>query len=182
MELEIVTKKENPLLDRLELEVLARHIGLPTPQRDEVREQVAAAVKAKKEQVVVDHLDTTFGTGITRGYVKVYKTKDAALAIEQRPIIARNRLETAEMKAEAAEKAAAAEERKAAAEERKAAQEAEMKAAALEQAAKLEEDLAAQEAEEAKAAEEAEKAEKAADEDAPEAKASEEDAAKEGGD
>ena len=175
MELEIVTKKENPLLDRLELEVLARHIGLPTPQRDEVREQVATAVKAKKEQVVVDHLDTTFGTGITRGYVKVYKTKESALAIEQRPIIARNRLETAEMKAEAAEKAAAAEERRAAAEERKAAQEAEMKAAALEQAAKLEAEL---EAEDAKGAEEAEKAK----EEAPKDEAPEDEAAKEGGD
>jgi small subunit ribosomal protein S24e len=148
MELEIVTKKENPLLDRIELEVLARHTGQPTPRRDEVREQVAAAVKAKKDQVVVDHLDTTFGVGLTRGYVKVYKTKQAALAIEQRPIIARNRLETQEMKAEAEEKKAAAEERKVAAEERMAALEEERKAEAKEKAAELEAAVVAIEEEE----------------------------------
>jgi ribosomal protein S24E len=170
MELEIVTKKENPLLERLELEVLARHIGQPTPKRDEVREQVATEVKAKKEQVVVDHLDTTFGTGLTRGYVKVYKSKQAALAIEQRPIIARNRLETAEMKAEAEEKKAAAEEKKAAAEERMAALEEERKAEAQKKAAELEEAVAAAEAEEAP------------EEEAPAEEAPAEEAAKEDGD
>ena len=51
MELEIVSKKDNPLLDRTELEVLAHHTGKPTPTRDEVREQVAAAMKAKKDVV-----------------------------------------------------------------------------------------------------------------------------------
>ena len=93
MELEIVSKKDNPLLDRVELEVLAHHIGEPTPKRDEIREQVAAAVKAKKDQVLVDHMESTFGTGLTRGYVKVYNTKEAALAIEREPIIKRNDLD-----------------------------------------------------------------------------------------
>jgi small subunit ribosomal protein S24e len=92
MELEIVSKKDNPLLDRLELEVSLKHHGEPTPKRTEVRELVAAAVKSKKDQVVVDHLESTFGKGLTRGYVKVYSTKAAALAIEERPIIVRNQL------------------------------------------------------------------------------------------
>jgi len=90
MELEIVSKKDNPLLDRTELEVLAHHIGKPTPTRAEVREYVAAAMKAKKDVVMVDHMDSTFGKGVTRGYVKVYKTKEAAMAIEREPIKKRN--------------------------------------------------------------------------------------------
>ena len=90
MELEIVSKKDNPLLDRTELEVLAHHTGKPTPTRDEVREQVAAAMKAKKDVVLVDHMESTFGKGVTRGYVKVYKTKEAAMAIERGHIKIRN--------------------------------------------------------------------------------------------
>lgn len=93
MELEIVSKKDNPLLDRVELEVLVHHSGEPTPKRSEVREQVAAAVNAKKDQVLVDHMESTFGTGLTRGYVKVYKTKEAAMAIEREPLIKRNNLD-----------------------------------------------------------------------------------------
>jgi len=93
MELEIVSRKDNPLLERTELEVLAHHTGQPTPTRDEVRDQVAAAMKAKKEQVLVDHMESTFGKGLTRGYVKVYKNKQAAEAIEREPIKKRNKME-----------------------------------------------------------------------------------------
>jgi small subunit ribosomal protein S24e len=95
MELEIVSKKENPLLDRTELEVLAHHAGKPTPTRDEMRQQVAAAMKAKKDVVLVDHMESSFGRGLTRGYVKVYKNKEAAKAIERGPIKRRNALEKA---------------------------------------------------------------------------------------
>ena len=90
MELEIVSKKENPLLERTELEVLAHHTGSPTPTRDEMRQQVAAAMKSKKDVVLVDHMESSFGQGLTRGYVKVYKTKEAAMAIEREPIKRRN--------------------------------------------------------------------------------------------
>ncbi len=111
MELEIVSKKDNPLLDRVELEVLAHHAGQPTPKRDEIRDQVAAAMKAKKDQVLVDHMESTFGKGESRGYVKVYKTKEAAQAIEREPILKRNASGTPAKKAEKpvakAEKAAA---------------------------------------------------------------------------
>jgi small subunit ribosomal protein S24e len=90
MELEIVSRKDNPLLDRTELEVLAHHIGKPTPTRAEVRQHVAAAMKAKMDVVLVDHMESTYGMGVTRGYVKVYKTKEAAMAIEREPIKKRN--------------------------------------------------------------------------------------------
>ena len=99
MELEIVSKKDNPLLDRVELEVLAHHAGQPTPKRGEIRDQVAAAMKAKKDQVLVDHMESTFGKGETRGYVKVYKTKEAAQAIEREPILKRNTPGTSTKKA-----------------------------------------------------------------------------------
>jgi ribosomal protein S24E len=126
MELEIVSKKDNLLLDRIELEVLLRHVGEPTPKRDDVRTTVAASQKAEKDRVVVDHLDPTFGMGVTHGYVKVYSTKQAALAVEEEPIIKRNKLAGSEKNAEknAEEKA----EKKAEKAEKLAEREAEVKA------------------------------------------------------
>ena len=109
MDIEIVSKKENPLLDRTELEVVARHEGAPTPKREEVRELVAAALKVKKEAVVVDHINTRFGQGESRSYVKVYSSKQQAMAVEREPILQRNKLVVKEAPEKKAVEPAAAE-------------------------------------------------------------------------
>ncbi len=100
MELEILSKKENKLVDRIELEVVAKHQGAPTPKREEMRDLVAVALKAEKDRVIVDWLDTSYGTGVTKGYVKVYPTKQRALELEERPILVRNKLAAPKPKAE----------------------------------------------------------------------------------
>jgi len=100
MEIEILSKKENRLVDRIELEVVAKHQGAPTPKREELRDLVAVAVKAEKDRVIVDRLETSYGTGVTKGYVKVYPTKQRAIDIEERPILVRNKLAAPKPKAE----------------------------------------------------------------------------------
>jgi len=100
MEIEILSKKENRLIDRIELEVLAKHLGAPTPKREELRDLVAVAVKAEKDRVIVDWFETSYGTGVTKGYVKVYPTKQRALEVEERPILVRNKLAAPKPKAE----------------------------------------------------------------------------------
>ena len=100
MEIEILSKKENRLIDRIELEVVAKHQGAPTPKREELRDLVAVAVKAEKDRVIVDWLETSFGTGVTKGYVKVYPTKQRAIDVEERPILVRNKLAAPKPRAE----------------------------------------------------------------------------------
>jgi small subunit ribosomal protein S24e len=100
MEIEILSKKENRLIDRIELEVVAKHQGAPTPKREELRDLVAVALKADKDRVIVDWLKTSFGTGVTKGYVKVYPTKQRAIDVEERPILVRNKLAAPKPKAE----------------------------------------------------------------------------------
>ena len=100
MDIEILSKKENQLIDRIELEVLAKHLGAATPKREEIRELVASAVRAEKDRVIVDHIETGFGHGMTRAYVKVYPSKKRALEVETRPILVRNRLAEPKPKAE----------------------------------------------------------------------------------
>jgi ribosomal protein S24E len=105
MDIEILSKKENQVIDRIELEVLAKHLGAPTPKREEIRELVAGAVRAEKDRVIVDHLETGFGHGMTRAYVKVYPSKKRALEVETRPILVRNKLAEPKPKAEKAKAA-----------------------------------------------------------------------------
>ncbi len=106
MEIEILSKKENPVVDRIEVQVLAKHSGGPTPKREEIRELVAGAFKVEKDRVVVDHTNSGFGQGETRAYVKVYPSKKRATEVERKPILVRNKLVEAESK-EKKEKAAA---------------------------------------------------------------------------
>ena len=95
MEIEIVSKKENELLDRTEVTFKAVHPKEGTPQREVVREKLASMLKASKDRVIVDAMDSEFGKMETVGYAKVYKTKEAAMKFEREHVLVRNKLKEA---------------------------------------------------------------------------------------
>ncbi|HID73570.1 MAG TPA: hypothetical protein EYP43_00815, partial [Thermoplasmata archaeon] len=68
MEIEIISQRENVLLDRLEVEFRLAHPKERTPKRSVVRGQIAEALGVPKGQVIVDHMKTEFGISRTRGY------------------------------------------------------------------------------------------------------------------
>jgi len=92
MEIEIIAKKENELLDRTEVKFKAVHPKEGTPQREAVREKIAAILKATKDRVIVDAMDSEFGKTETVGYAKVYKNKDSAMKYEREATLVRNKL------------------------------------------------------------------------------------------
>ncbi len=98
MELQVVAKKENPLLKRTEVTFKAVHKAEPTPTRDAIRSELAKQLRASKEAVVVDRSVSSFGRYETRGYAKVYKSKEEALSVERSHILVRNKLKEAEVK------------------------------------------------------------------------------------
>ena len=100
MEVEIVSKKENVLMDRTEIRFKVAHPKEGTPKREDVRDKISAAVKAPKERVIVDAMDSEFGTTVTVGYAKVYKTKEAAVKFEREQILVRNKLKEKKVKAD----------------------------------------------------------------------------------
>jgi len=104
MQLEVIQRKENPLLKRTEVSFKAIHKGEPTPTRDALRAFLAKELKATKDIVVIDSQASTFGRYETVGYAKVYKTKEEALAVERKHILVRNKLIEPEVKKEAAPK------------------------------------------------------------------------------
>jgi len=100
MEVEIVSKKENVLLDRTEIKFKVAHPKEGTPKREDVRDKISASVKAPKERVIIDAMDSEFGTTMTVGYAKVYKTKEAAIKFEREEILVRNKLKEKKVKAD----------------------------------------------------------------------------------
>jgi small subunit ribosomal protein S24e len=98
MELQVVARKENPLLKRVELTFKAIHKAEATPTREAIRAELAKQLKAGKETVVVDRSVSSFGRFETVGYAKIYKSKEEALAVERPHILVRNKLKEPEVK------------------------------------------------------------------------------------
>lgn len=101
MQLEVVQRRENPLLKRVEVRFKAIHKAEPTPTREALRAFLARELKATKDIVVIDSQASTFGRYETLGYAKVYKTKEEALAVERKHILIRNQLMEPEVKEKA---------------------------------------------------------------------------------
>ena len=104
MQLEILQRKENPLLKRVEVTFKATHKAEPTPTRDALRAFLAKELKATKDIVVVDYQASTFGRYETVGAAKVYKSKEEALAVERKHILVRSKLIEPEIKEKEAPK------------------------------------------------------------------------------
>lgn len=92
MEVEETAKRENPLLDRIELEFILHHPGEKTPERDSVRNLIADHVGASADATIIDHLDSEFGRATTKGYAKIYQSTDEARKVEPEHLLVRNGL------------------------------------------------------------------------------------------
>ncbi len=92
MELEIQDKKENVLLKRMEVHFVIHHPNAQTPKRDNVREELSKLLKVPKDRVVVDNMKSSFGVHDTKGYAKVYPSKEEAVKIEREYLLKRNKL------------------------------------------------------------------------------------------
>jgi len=92
MKIEITEKKENPLQKRTEVRFRVDHSGEATPTRKAVVDELSKILKAKKDTVVLNNLDTTYGRGISKGYAKSYESKEAALEFEREYLLKRNNI------------------------------------------------------------------------------------------
>lgn len=98
MELQVLARRENPLLRRVEVTFKAIHKAEATPTRDSLRSELAKQMKASKDAVIVDHSASSFGRYETVGYAKIYSSKEQALAVERGHILVRNKLKEPEVK------------------------------------------------------------------------------------
>lgn len=102
MEIKILEERTNPLLKRQELRFEVSHATAATPTRDSVRVELAKAVRASKDRVIIERMHPRFGTALTRGEANVYETVDAAKSITREHILVRNGLKEKAAKGAAA--------------------------------------------------------------------------------
>ena len=88
--MEITERKENSILNRVELSWQWRHVGDATPTRSEI---IAAVVKmepgATKDRVIVKSVSTRFGQPLTTGSALIYGDR-SDLEKEPKYILARH--------------------------------------------------------------------------------------------
>ena len=105
MNIEIVEKKENKLLNRTEVHFRVIHEGEKTPERELVKNDLAEILKAKKGNIVLEYLKPEFGIQQSIGYAKIYKSMDDAKRVEKEYILKRNKFGAEKEKKEDKEKA-----------------------------------------------------------------------------
>ena len=82
MDLKIISKKDNPLLSRVEIKAQADFVKEPTPKQDEVKKKIASAEKANEKVVVIKKIDNSFGVGRINILAYVYSSEDELKKIE----------------------------------------------------------------------------------------------------
>jgi small subunit ribosomal protein S24e len=96
MKIEIESREENKLLNRVEVRFRVVHTKEKTPAREETKKQIAANLQVPAELVVIDYQKSKFGKHYTEGYAKVYRTKEEAMALEPDFLLIRNGLKSKE--------------------------------------------------------------------------------------
>ena len=99
MEIKILEERTNLLLKRHELRFEVVHATAATPTRESVRAELAKAVNAPKDRVIIERMVPRFGTAVTRGDANVYDSADAAKSITREHILVRNKLKEKAVKA-----------------------------------------------------------------------------------
>ena len=109
MEMEIDSKKNNPLFDRTEVHFTIQHEGEKTPNREIIRSELAEKLNAKKETIIINYIQSSSGIQKSMGYAKIYSSVKKAEEMERKHILKRNKISGKKEKKEG-EKAETAEE------------------------------------------------------------------------
>jgi len=92
MEIEIVSRKENMLIERTEVVFKAVHLNEKTPKRAEIKEKLAELLGVSKGNIVIDNMKPEFGRPESTGYAKVYKNMENIKELERDYVLIRNNL------------------------------------------------------------------------------------------
>ena len=106
--MKIIDRKENPLLNRVELKFSVIHEGKTTPTRSELIETVAKMEPGcKPSLVIVKGVSTRYGRPLTTGVALVYNSRKA-MNVEAAYVLEKHGIEKETPEEKAASKAAPA--------------------------------------------------------------------------
>ena len=87
MEIEIVSKKENKILEREEVYFKVKYEG-KTPSRKKVRDNLGNMTGG--EIVILEYMKPVYGVSEADGYARIYKSEKKAGEVEAKHIMERN--------------------------------------------------------------------------------------------
>ena len=90
MEVKIVSKKENPVMKRTEVQFTVDHNQGKTPGRLDVKRSVASQLQVSDKLVFIKKMKTLTGTSTTVGEATAYQSEAQAKLIEPAYIMKRN--------------------------------------------------------------------------------------------
>jgi len=90
MELKIVSKKENPVMKRTEVQFTVEHKQGKTPGRLDIKRSVASQLQVSDKLVFIKKMKTLTGTSMTVGEATAYQSEAQAKIIEPEYIVKRN--------------------------------------------------------------------------------------------
>lgn len=89
--MEVITRKENNLLNRVEIEFRIRHTQKPTPSRNDMMEMVLKTEPgSKKELVILKKVNTRFGQALTTGFAHIYADLESLKSTEMEYMLKRH--------------------------------------------------------------------------------------------
>lgn len=91
MNLEIIQDRKNPLLNRRELDLLI-HYEVSTPKRDDLRKYLAEKYGVEVERIIIEKMESIFGTRKARAHVHIYDTVEDAKKFERKHVLRRHGL------------------------------------------------------------------------------------------
>ncbi|MCX8158528.1 MAG: 30S ribosomal protein S24e [Candidatus Diapherotrites archaeon] len=74
MELEILERNKNPLLQREE--IIFKTFSEKTPSRKEIKSKLAALLDKEENLIIIDKIENKFGSKEIEGFAKVYNSKE----------------------------------------------------------------------------------------------------------
>ena len=90
MEIKILSKIENPLLNRTEIEFECDYPSEGTPNLLDVKHKIVALEDSSNDLLVVDNMKPSYGATKAVGLAKVYDSVEKLQEIEAKAVIAKN--------------------------------------------------------------------------------------------
>ncbi|KAI5172684.1 small subunit ribosomal protein S24e [Nematocida sp. LUAm3] len=87
--IKILEKKQNPLLDRMELALSIYHPKSSTPPKKEIAQLLSEQLSASVDNIIVRDCFTRFGTHISSASAKIYGKKASLERIEHKYVLER---------------------------------------------------------------------------------------------
>ncbi|MDD6286475.1 30S ribosomal protein S24e [Candidatus Methanosphaera massiliense] len=90
MEIKIIERKENPLLNRTEIKFECEYPAEGTPKILDVKHKLVALEDSSNDLLVVDSMKPSYGVTTAVGLAKVYDSVEKLNEIETKSVIAKN--------------------------------------------------------------------------------------------